>query len=269
MKKIIIPILSLAFLFSCEENTAKADSKQAKIEETDSTAEKNESSEKAQYTVDLNLKSLSKDNLKSEMKFENQFLSADMWEDKLGTNTIIRSFLTETLEKQPEQDDSDFNYGKVHAYHYVEKKDGSIELLWDMNDAERQCDFDLSIGFVAKDLIISDVDKNDIAETTIVYAKACRSDVSPANMKVIMHEGEKKFALRGVMVDILPDNNTPRDIKDLDFSKHNFDVESKDFNYFDYFGRYENAKDFDGAPDSFLQHAEEVWLKHSVLDHKF
>lgn len=262
MKK-IFPIIGLAILASC---TAESDKPS---EKKDVVKTETEDVVTPEIKIDLTLKPILEKDLSSDMTFEDEFISADAWDDKMGHNVLIRSAVREALEKNPEQDDRDFHYGKVHAYHYLEKKDGSIELLWDMHDSERQCDFDLSIGFVAKDLIISDKDNNDIAETSIVYAQACRSDVSPANMKVIMHEGEKKFGLRGVMVDILPDNNTPRAIDDLDFSKHNFDVEADDFDYFNYFGRYKNEKDFDGAPEEFLQHGKEIWLKHSVLDHKF
>jgi hypothetical protein len=262
MKK-ILPIIGLAILASCTAETEKSSEKkeQVKTELEEVIA--------PEVKIDMTLHPILEKDLSPEMTFEDEFISADSWDDKMGHNVLIRSAIIDAIEKDPEQDDRDFYYGKVHAYHYIVSADGKATLLWDMNDSERQCDFDLSIGFVAKDLIISDKDKNDIAETSIVYAKACRSDVSPANMKVIMHEGEKKFGLRGVMVDILPDNNTPRAIDDLDFSKHNFDVEDDNFDYFNYFGRYENEKDFDGAPDSFLQHGKEIWMKHSVLDHKF
>jgi len=41
------------------------------------------------------------------------------------------------------------------------------------------------------------LDGNGIAESTFLYKLGCRSDVSPNRLKLIMHEGKAKYALRG------------------------------------------------------------------------
>jgi hypothetical protein len=46
-------------------------------------------------------------------------------------------------------------------------------------------------------LTITDLDGNGIAESTFLYKLGCRSDVSPDRLKLIMHEGKAKYALRG------------------------------------------------------------------------
>ncbi len=44
---------------------------------------------------------------------------------------------------------------------------------------------------------ITDLDDNGIAESTFLYKLRCRSDVSPVQLKLIMHQGKEKYALRG------------------------------------------------------------------------
>lgn len=258
MKKYIPAVLALS-LFACTETTQKEDA-----QSKDDTA-KHEESQEESYTVDLNLKSLSQADLPKGVEFADGFVSAESWTDKLGTNIIVRSILHETPEKEPEYDDREVVYGKVHAYHYVIDKDGKATLLWDMNDAERQCDFDLSIDFRSDKVIVTDVDSNDIAETAVVYSKACRSDVSPEEMKVIMHEGETKYALRGSMFDIVPHEIQTRPLDDLNFEKTGLSEDDPDFDYFEYFGRYMSEKDFEGADERILDHARKVWLRYASL----
>lgn len=263
MKKYVPVVLSLA-LFACTETTTKKED--TNHEKKTATTETEQG---PAYTVDLNLKSLSKADLPEGVKFDDAFVSAESWTDKLGTNILVRSILNETPEKVQEYDDRETVYGKVHAYHYVIDKDGKATLLWDMNDAERQCDFDLTIEFESDQVIVTDKDSNDIAETAVVYSKACRSDISPAEMKVIMHEGEKKFALRGLMFDILPDGPQTRPIDDLDFEALGLDENSDNFDFFELYGRYRNENDFKGVDERITQHAREVWLKYAKMDHDY
>ncbi|HET6229686.1 MAG TPA: hypothetical protein VFE05_06350 [Longimicrobiaceae bacterium] len=59
------------------------------------------------------------------------------------------------------------------------------------------CDFDLTAGFEPGSLAVTDLDRDGVAETSFLYVLACRSDVSPAVLKLIMHEGAAKYAIRG------------------------------------------------------------------------
>ena len=44
---------------------------------------------------------------------------------------------------------------------------------------------------------ITDLDSDGIAESTFLYKLSCRSDISPARLKLIMHKGAAKYAMRG------------------------------------------------------------------------
>jgi hypothetical protein len=85
---------------------------------------------------------------------------------------------------------------ELHGYHYLKAK-AKFALLWKTFDFVRDCPFDLELNFLPNCLTITDLDNNGIAESTYLYKLACRSDVSPAVLKLIMHEGKKKYAIRG------------------------------------------------------------------------
>ncbi|MCX7877980.1 MAG: hypothetical protein N2510_04975, partial [Ignavibacteria bacterium] len=82
---------------------------------------------------------------------------------------------------------------------------------------------------------ITDVDNNGTGESTFLYRISCRGDVSPEGLKLIMHEGKNKYAIRGNML--------------LEFNGEKLGGE----------GNPDNA--FKNAPEVFLEHAQEMWEK--------
>jgi hypothetical protein len=72
--------------------------------------------------------------------------------------------------------------------------------LWLLTDFVRDCGFDVTAGFLPGSMTITDLDADGVAEVTIVYRLACRSDVSPSTQKLIMREGQEKYAIRGTTV---------------------------------------------------------------------
>ena len=67
---------------------------------------------------------------------------------------------------------------------------------------------------------------------------ACRSDVSPSELKLIMHENSAKYALRGNML-----------IKIEGFNEG---------------GDYKVDKSFDSAPAGFLDYAKSQWKEYRL-----
>ncbi|HEU4472838.1 MAG TPA: hypothetical protein VFR58_17210, partial [Flavisolibacter sp.] len=70
-------------------------------------------------------------------------------------------------------------------------------LTWRVHDFISDCPVDVEATFADSSLAVTDLDKNGQAEVWLVYTKACRGDVSPSNMKIIMYEQDKKYAMRG------------------------------------------------------------------------
>jgi hypothetical protein len=117
---------------------------------------------------------------------------AKRWTDQLGENTLI---LTQTGKINRPGADSGSD-AEVYAYHYV-RQGGATSLLWRTVDFVRECEFDLYAGFIPESVAFTDLDADGVVESSFMYLVACRSDVSPATLKLIMHEGAQKLAARG------------------------------------------------------------------------
>jgi len=88
---------------------------------------------------------------------------------------------------------------ELYAFCYA-IKDGVATQVWKTIDFERNCPFDLYAGLAKDAIFVTDEDKNGIAECSFLYILTCRSDVSPSTLKLIMHEGTTKYAIRGTTI---------------------------------------------------------------------
>tara|TARA_B100000900_G_scaffold246442_1_gene209622 strand:- start:540 stop:1211 length:672 start_codon:yes stop_codon:yes gene_type:complete len=143
--------------------------------------------------------------------YSGKLIDAYTWFDALGKNTLIISkkegIVTNYSGSPSEQKENVIK--KIYAYHYVGNYKNNIELLWDMKDYS-----DLEIYY--DDILISDWDYDGVAETCIIYKKRTMSFDSyyieeindwhetmgdAAEVKLIMHEAKKKYAIRGKLKD--------------------------------------------------------------------
>lgn len=116
--------------------------------------------------------------------------AARRWTDRNGENLILLTRTDETTTG------GDLREREIYAYHYVREGAG-YRLLWRTVDFERECMFDLLLEFAPGSLQVTDVDADGIAETSYVYGQACRGGVDPPGLKLILHEGATKYAIRG------------------------------------------------------------------------
>ncbi|MBM3415723.1 MAG: hypothetical protein FJY20_04580 [Bacteroidetes bacterium] len=129
-----------------------------------------------------------------------------------------------------------------------------------LGDKEKTCPFDITCEFIKDAVSITDLDANRLAETTILYRLACRSDVSPSAMKLIMHEGEKKYVLRGLTWYGMGDAKFEVTENNANLEKLPGYKETED-EFMKTFGRYESEKDFEGAPAEFISYARSRWVR--------
>jgi hypothetical protein len=194
------------------------------------------------------------------IKFRGTLYEAWEWTDRSGNNLLVTSLVSPYHDKNKNEYDEEGHTAELHAFHFI-KKDTGYKLLWKISDAERICGFDVTADFIKGSTGITDLNNNGIAETTILYKLACRSDVSPANMKLIMHEGTEKFSLRGLMwVKAGEDEEFTVTEKDVNLEmlpkkKDEYEQMTQSF------GRYETEKEFAKAPQEFLPHARAHWMK--------
>jgi hypothetical protein len=140
----------------------------------------------------IQLTRLTKQSLPPGIRYTGKIQEAVTWNDKLGLNYVIT---TETGE-MPDGKNEGYRKGALYAYHYGTSGD-SLRQTWRVYDYVDECPFDLRASFLKKTFSVTDLDKNGIAEVWLMYHVFCRSDVSPAQMRVIMYEGGKKHAMRG------------------------------------------------------------------------
>jgi hypothetical protein len=181
------------------------------------------------------------------------------WVDNLGENLLITSVVAPFDDKEKNKYGEEGQTAELYAFHYA-KKDGGYKQVWILGDKEKSCPFDITCEFIKDAISITDLDADMTAEITVLYRLACRSDVSPSAMKLIMHEDGKKYALRGL---------TWYGMGDATFqvTENNANLEKlpgykgKGDEYLKTFGRYESEKDFEGAPAEFISHARSVWVR--------
>jgi hypothetical protein len=131
--------------------------------------------------------------LAGQVEFQGAALVARRWRDRLGDNLLV-------LSRVPVSSLCDsvgfcLATQEIYGYHYL--MDGGHALLWRTRDLVQECDVDLSVKVHPGAVAVSDLDADGIAETTFMYLMACRSDPIPAALKLIMHEGATKYAIRG------------------------------------------------------------------------
>jgi hypothetical protein len=200
------------------------------------------------------------------LRLPGNLLEAWRWTDASGENLLVvfrRGPLTEKTTKYTDEE----AYVELSARQYVRRAE-SWQELWRLQDAVRNCPFDLWLGPLPGATAITDLDGNGQSETTLIYKLTCRSDVSPSNLKLIMHEGAAKYALRGQMVvayDSVPvSQRAPANPCCVDT------LSQRQLNAPDGYellaGRYETEKGFKQAPPAFLRFARQQWRKWSVRD---
>ncbi len=245
IKNLFVIVITASLLLSCSlcrviNNLDKKANKEDKKTETEKTeTEKKQVTEESgnknteQTTREVEMLEFNKNDLPSDIKYTGSIVTGKRWKDRNGENILI---LTKTKVKQKKAKQPDFeeyiNEAELFGYHYT-GSGNSFSLLWKINDFVNDCPFDLTLDFISGSLSITDLNDNGIAESTFLYKMACRGDVSPSTLKLMMHEGESKYALRGDMLVTV--------------------------NGFNEGGKYKVDKSFDSAPSSFLEYAKSQW----------
>ena len=244
MKNFIIIAISLMMLFSCgllKKKTSEDKSRaveEKKTEQSNSVNKDSDVERKPAAITEVEMHVFDKSNLPSGIKYEGNVITGKRWNDKNGENILI---LTKTNLKEKKVRKSGFEETdlecELYGYHYV-SSGGSYSLLWKIQDFVKECWFDLTLDFIPGSLSITDLNEDGIAESTFLYKMSCRSDVSPSELKLMMHENDVKYALRGEML-----------IKMEGFTAG---------------GNYKVDKSFDSAPAGFLDYAKSQWKEYRL-----
>ena len=142
----------------------------------------------------VNVTKIDSSKLPKQIKYLGHISNAVTWKDGQGVHYVLT---TETGEyKSKDEDGEKVKNAELYAYHFVSKGD-SIKQLWRIYDYSKDCDVDVSVAVIKKAFRVTDLNKNGVAEVWVMYENQCTGDVSPAPTKIIMYEGNKKYAIRG------------------------------------------------------------------------
>ncbi len=193
---------------------------------------------KAQITS----KKINTDKLPSSLKYKGKIVEGVEWKDKKGDNILLLTTTGLFIDADPE---TYRNSCELYAYHFI-KTDKEWKMVWQLTDFIRECDLDIILDFKKNTLSITDLNKNNIAESWIMYEMSCKGDVSPNDLKLIMHEGEKKYAIRGSETMYFKEYESTE--KTVVKGEKNID------------------SNFKNGPAVFLEFANTLWNKNSVVD---
>ena len=244
MKKLIIIAITVMTLFSCgllKKKTSEDKSRaveEKKTEQSNSVNKDSDVERKPAAITEVEMLVFDKSNLPPAIKYDGNVVTGKRWNDKNGENILIltKTNLKEKKVRKSGYEETDLEC-ELYGYHYV-SSGGSYSLLWKIQDFVKECWFDLTLDFIPGSLSITDLNEDGIAESTFLYKMSCRSDVSPSELKLMMHENDVKYALRGEML-----------IKMEGFTAG---------------GNYKVDKSFDSAPDGFLDYAKSQWKEYRL-----
>lgn len=212
------------------------------------------------------VKELTENLLPKELKFKGECIEAKNWSDINGENILLISRLGPYTAPSKAINGALASNIELFAYQFLLAGSKPV-LLWEFSDSVKNCHVDMFMGLLPNSTIITDLNKNGLTETTIIYRKSCRGDVSPSDMSILIFEGKKLYRLKGQMYsrDALgkPDESFQCDLSKSDLEKYN----KKTFEYFKaQIGRYENENEFTDAPDVFLSFARKKWREFFIMD---
>lgn len=127
------------------------------------------------------------------LKHAGRVVQALRYTDRTGTYTVLAT-QTGPVADRYAQDPENAQRADLYAYQYPATGPAPT---WQMHDFVADCQLDIEARFRPRGLTVTDLDQNGTAEVWLVYRTACSGDVSPSTQKIIMHEGARKYAVRG------------------------------------------------------------------------
>ena len=182
----------------------------------------------------INTTTLDTINLPNGVKYQGNIKTAVSWTDKLGDNIVISTETGETISKAAPSDD--FRDAALYAYHFIVDKD-IANLTWKVYDFIKECPVDMEANFIKNTFQVTDLNNDGISEVWLMYKTVCHGDVSPYDMKIIMYQGQQKFAVKG---------------------QNKVQVSDKEF----IGGDYKFDKAFIDGPTEFRDFAKKLWDKN-------
>jgi len=178
-------------------------------------------------------------------KVKGKVVKAVRYEDNSGQNLIL---LTETdVVEKPCPDCPMFPPRSKELYAYCfsfDPRELVFKQEWLVTDFVRDCNLNtMSVAFILDAFRITDLNADGKAEIWMTYILECSGDPSPKTMKIIMYEGNLKYAVRGKTRALVGDFGNPQ--------KNVYDG-----------GEYELDPVLKTAPVEYVKFAKELWEQY-------
>lgn len=166
----------------------------------------------------IKIDSISYDEIPKDLDFRGTVVEALKWSDKSGDNILIQS-ISGWFPWKDYDDIGSTSYmiqdkWEIYAYLFQKKRGETYyKRIWRLYDYNECFGVDWYAGFIPKGTTITDIDNNGIAEISMPYVLICRGGMDPGTMKIIMYEGNKKYAVRGETEICVGDNPYGGDYK--------------------------------------------------------
>jgi hypothetical protein len=180
----------------------------------------------------IKISKVDKKSIPKSASYKGEIIAAVRFTDTEGDHLVITTE-TGTTDSKGNEGGRD---AALYAYFY--NINGiSTTLNWQTYDFVSYCYQDLDATYVPHTFAITDLNKDGKAEVWLMYKTLCTGDVSPGEMKIIMHEGSKKYAIRG-------QNRVRVGVNHFAGGKYTFD------------------EAFKNGPVQFKNYAQELWKKN-------
>jgi hypothetical protein len=185
-------------------------------------------------SAQIEVEKISKKEVTKGINYKGNFVTAQKWKDDNGMNLFIISnkVVYGNYSSNPVQK-------KIYASHYLLEPD-TFSTVWKLRDYLPCQGTDLTLRYREKYARITDLDSNGIAELWVIYMKKCGGGPGGGVQKIIMHENEKTYALRGT-------------IFSWKGAESGMGPDTGKFKYNDLFA---------AGPEVFLNYAKKFWADH-------
>jgi hypothetical protein len=186
-------------------------------------------------SAQIKLVKLDKKSIPASINYVGKIINAVRYTDGEGEHIVVTTETGETKSKGAEDDYRDM---ALYAYSY-RVIGGKQTLSWQVHDFVKECPVDIKANYIPNTFAVTDLNKDGKAEVWLMYTTVCHGDVSPSNMKIIMYEGNKKYAVRGTSKVKISD-------KEYEGGVYTFD------------------EAFKKGPKSFRSYALQLWKKNVI-----
>ncbi|MCB0401591.1 MAG: hypothetical protein KDD41_05870 [Flavobacteriales bacterium] len=151
------------------------------------------------------------DDIPKNLDFRGTVVEAIKWTDLSGVNILIQTVTGHFNWKDYHENSDEYmiqDKSELYAYLFT-KKPGKKDFIkiWRIYDYTECFGVDWFTGFIPKATTITDLDNDGVSEISVPYVSICRGGVDPGTMKIIMYEGDSKYALRGLTMTFCSDQN--------------------------------------------------------------